>query len=202
MTDFVNRRDVYIVDGKEHTSRAWARFISARAVFLAVDGFRRIRAAEDIPLQYFIGTAERETNFVLNRRAVEANGFVTDGLFQISERERDDVAPGRNLFDLEDACEVMVKLAQRNLKVINKAAIAHGKPWLDADVPAYLGIAHNQGLGAVEKTIKNNGLDWARYKARNASHESGARWARYGDACISGGTRWVEALGHFVGGPR
>lgn len=188
MTDFDNRQEGFVVDGVLKLGHQHARFITPHRAFeLARDALTAAGIPHGIPLQYFIGTAERENGFATNGRSIEAGGMVTDGLYQINSSE----APGVNLLDPVANTTAFVKLARRNLVTIRNAVPGEVKT---PDVWAYLGLAHNQGLGAVRKTIAAHGCDWEAYKARNAKHPEGPRWARYGDACITGGARWAEAL--------
>jgi hypothetical protein len=61
---------------------------------------------------------------------------------------------------------------------------------MPSDTWAFLAIAHNEGLGAAEKTIMAHGLNWSAWKKRNPRL---AAMAAYGDDCITGGDRWAEA---------
>lgn len=159
-----------------------------------------------IPGTYFVGTARKESGFAANEIDTEESGYVSKGLCQLSDDEATDVGmKGANLLDPVVNLRVMVKIAERNLNALSKTGLKF------PDAYAYLGIAHNEGLAAAIKTIKNYGMDWAEYKRRNLQAalkanalalESGdlekrkkaerelervRRISSYGDACIDGG---------------
>ena len=143
-----------------------------------------------IPAQFALGTAQHESNFTLNEVDTEESGFVSKGIFQLSDEEAAEAGrPKANLLALEDATEVFSVLCERRLQRLIEAADLN-EDNLPADVWAYLALAHNQGLAAAHKTIRAHGLDWAAYKRRNPQL---AGMGRYGDDVISGGARWAEA---------
>lgn len=132
-----------------------------------------------VPLTYYLGTAQHETNWATNERDTEESGFQSWGLFQLSEEEAADVGmPQADLMNPVQTCLVMVHLTNRRRTRIREVAkITGGDP---PDLCAYLAIAHNQGLGAAIKSIQNHGLDWAAYRHRNPN----ARIIPYGDDCL------------------
>jgi hypothetical protein len=149
-----------------------------------------VRATTKIPPQYACGTAQHETDFTANEVDTEESGFVSKGIFQLSDEEAAEAGrPGADLLNLDQAAAVLAAVAQHRLAAIVVAAHLDGWTRLPNDVWAYLALAHNQGLGAALKTIRLHGLDWTSYKKRNSQL---AAMAAYGDDCVSGGARWSE----------
>lgn len=149
-----------------------------------------LHAPSYIPAQYAVGTAQHETDFTTNEKDTEESNFVSMGIFQISQEEMTHVGmPTANIYDLEDSIVILAALADERWQAIVKAA---GSPSPIRDMPAYLALAHNQGLAAALKTIRLHGLDWTAYKARNPQLAS---MAAYGDDCISGGEKWRPEFG-------
>ena len=177
------RKEEYVQpDGTRLRSRQrGARMVSPGYIAeLAIVESRRI------PVKYFVASAERESSFATNEVDTEPNGYISEGLYQLSKSEASDVGmAGADLLDPVLSTRVFAKLQERRLSAIAKLT---GNVLKEPDVWAYLAIAHNQGLGACLKTIKMYGLDWKEYKARNPT----SRICAYGDACISGGSRWRE----------
>ena len=90
----------------------------------------------------------------------------------------------------EDITIVMVDLAAaRYTRLVQAASAWDGTLWTTgiSSLWAYLALAHNQGLAAALKTIAKYGVDWPAYKARNPQL---ADMGRYGDDCITGGSKW------------
>lgn len=115
--------------------------------------------------QYFVATAEHESGRALNEVDTEPDGFVSKGIFQISDDEAKAVGlANADLLDLQQAMRVFARLMEQRLDAIQKAA---GTGYKLPDAWAYLTVAHNQGTGAAMATIKNYGMDWAAYKSRN-----------------------------------
>lgn len=140
-----------------------------------------------IPAEYACGTAQHESSFTRNEVDVEETGFTSMGVFQLSLEEASQARrPDANLLTLADSVDVLAFVAEERLAAILKAA---GLERPSLDTWAYLALAHNQGLGACLKTIREHGLDWSGYKARNPQL---AAMAAYGDDCVSGGARWSE----------
>lgn len=143
----------------------------------------------EIPAQYALGTAQHESDFTYNEVDTEPNGFVSKGIFQLSDEEaRDAFAPNANLLDYHDACLVFARISEERLHRIILAAKLTAP--LPPAVWAYLALAHNQGLHACEKSILTHGLNWEAYKARNPDIKG---IAEYGDDCVSGGSKWELA---------
>lgn len=146
-----------------------------------------------IPAQYVLGTAEHESDLTLNEIDTEESGFVSRGIFQVSDEECYEVGAGCEVdpLDLSNSCYILVALCERRLdKLIAEASLRPTGPW-PPDIWAYLAIAHNQGLSAACKSIRRFGLNWSRYKQRNSPQGAYfARMAAYGDDVISGGLHW------------
>lgn len=157
-----------------------------------------------IPAEYACGTAQHESDFCENEIDTEESGFVSKGIFQIADSEviearawldgqgRDaSQLDGADLCTLEGATKVLAALAEKRLRAICEAAkIDFASPL--PDVLFYLGIAHNEGLGAAIKSIGKHGLDAAAWTRRNADNPSLAQAARYFSDCMTGGSRWPE----------
>lgn len=147
-----------------------------------------------IPPQYACGTAQHETDYTINEVDTEPSGFVSKGIFQLSDEEAQEAGdPTANMLTLPGAISVLLPIAQKRVqKLVAAAQAVQGDSLANAmngDLWAYLALAHNQGLGAALKTIGMHGLDWRAYKDRNPHL---ADMAAYGDDCISGGARWGE----------
>ena len=149
------------------------------------------RLRSSIPAQYIVGTADHETDFTINERDTEPNGYISIGIFQLSQDEAASIGlPNANLLTLEDSCDVMAKIADKRMALILSAAN------LTAPTPDcwfYLALCHNQGWGACHKTICAHGLDAAAWTARNPQL---AQAARYFNDCMTGGARWSEVSLH------
>lgn len=154
--------------------------------------------SERIPAQYAVGTAQHESDFSLNEVDTEPSGFRSLGLFQLSSEERlHSPRPMADLLTLEGSCAVLAYVAERRLDAIIRIAGFDPAGALPADVWAYLALAHNQGLGACERTLNTHRLAWSAYKLRNPQL---ANLGAYGDDCISGGERWPEVERALAGG--
>src|SRR6266567_4824241 len=145
-----------------------------------------------ISARYAVGTAQRESDFSLNEVDTEPSGFVSTGIFQLSDDERQEVKlPGVDMTTLDGSISVMVPLSQRRMISICQATVNIGGQSitnaLRGDLYAYLAIAHNEGLHAALKSIGRYGLDWLAWKTRNP-HLS--QMGYYGDDCITGGALW------------
>jgi hypothetical protein len=147
--------------------------------------------ATGIPAQYAVGTAQHETDFTVNERDTEPSGFVSIGVFQLSQDECNEAGmPHADLLTLEDSCAVLAMIAGKRLSAILKAAS------LSAPVPDcwfYLALAHNEGLGACLKTLAAHGMNAAAWTARNPQL---AQAAAYFNDCVTGGARWGEVALH------
>lgn len=149
------------------------------------------RYTQRIPAKFALGTAQHESSFTLNEVDTEESGYVSKGIYQLSDREAAEVElPHANLLELEDATKVFYILCERRLRRIIKAARL-AQENLPVDVWAYLALSHNQGVSAALKTIELYGLNWDAYKRRNPQL---AGMGRYGDDVISGGPHWTKEL--------
>lgn len=137
-----------------------------------------------IPAQYAVGTGDHESSFTVNEVDTEASGFISKGIFQLSDEEIAQSGQCADVLTLGGSCSVLSNLAEKRLLLIMHAAeIEEPTP----DCWAYLAIAHNQGPTAAVKTIQKYGLNWVAYRERNRSIPG---IASYGDDCITGGIHW------------
>jgi len=174
-----NRSDAHHVDPSDVL--AVARSVSSR-----------------VPGQFFVGTAQHESGFVVNERdsGDQGDGTDSDGIFQLSRSEAIKSGhPAADLFDLGDAATVFAILMHRNLDRILSAAGNSSYP--PGDVWAYLAMSHNQGIGAVEDSIRKFGLNYSGpggYRERNKNTVkpgfNGPNIIAYCDDVISGGKSW------------
>lgn len=97
----------------------------------------------------------------------EPNGTDSIGVCQVNAGEATSVGyDGADLTDPETNVIVFCLLMERNLAVIEmKAGLSTPLP---KDVWYYLAWSHNQGIGAVEKSIAAYSLDWTVFVERNA----------------------------------
>ena len=174
-----------------------------------VECFARAVAVEFDP-KYFVGTAEKETNFAANEIDTEDSGFVSKGLYQISEEENR-AANGVRTVELLDPIQSTATFYRLTLARFKRCQAAGFIRF--PDIYAYLGICHNEGDGAGPRSISKWGCDWLAYKIRNmeaaelavrvASNDIERELAQkemrrvikisaYGDACISGGSRFGQ----------
>lgn len=173
-------------DGIFTTSRSAAHHVAPDDIVRAW-----LAASSLISPRFALGTALHETNYIVNERSAgdQGDGSDSDGIYQLSRSEAIRAGhPAADLFDLEEATTVFAILMERNLEEIQSLAPDNaGSP----DVRAYLSISHNQGMQAVRDTIKQHGLDWAGYVARNKGISkpgfNGAAIVAYGNDVISGG---------------
>jgi hypothetical protein len=152
-----------------------------------------------IPAQFATAMAEREANYAVNEIDTEPSGYVSTGIFQLSDNEARAVGKMRvNLVTLAGSVAVFVPLMEGFLaRLIAAAKLPAGEP-LPPDIWAYLGLAHNEGMGRAETgkgalgTIARYGMDWAAYKRRNPAARivSGG----YGDTMITGGRAFTEGM--------
>lgn len=145
------------------------------------------RYSTRIPVSFAVGTVTRESGFDPLCRTPEGNGTISLGLYQVNAGEAAQAGEaGADLTDGETCTRIYARLAESRLDSI----LLYGDR--EPDVWAYLGTAHNQGLGAVQTTLSKYPMDWTAYKSRNPTHPE---WARYGDSCIDGGERFGEVSG-------
>jgi hypothetical protein len=153
-----------------------------------------------IPAQYALGTAQHESSFTLNEVDQEDSGYVSKGIYQLSDEEATSIGmPHADLLDLHETTAVMQKISVKRVMAIAKAAKFTSLALLPPDMWAYLFIAHNQGLAAALKSIALHGLNWEAYKARNIRAADNpdklkfwTKVASYGDDVISGGLYWRD----------
>lgn len=216
------RRESVVVGGKDFPRhvRGIHGWIDGPMARLVDPGeLRRMAIASSIiiPPQFFVATADHETGFCQNEVDTEPGGFVSKGLFQVSDDEAAEVGhAGADLLDWVISTRVFARLQEGRLRRI----LEHVQERLP-DVWAYLGLAHNEGLGTWDAggrgalgTLFRFGMDWERYKARNfgaaqvrlsrassaeerssATHEVERvrRISAYGDDMINGGDHWSSA---------
>lgn len=145
---------------------------SRRMDAIVVPTIRIVRMVQELdpatPSIYYLGTAQHESNFAANERDTEPNGFMSWGLYQLSEAERIAVGmPGADMLDPLQATQVFVALTNRRRDKLRQAArlsLGEADP---QDLWPYLAIAHNQGDAAAMKTISAYGMNWTEYKRRN-----------------------------------
>lgn len=127
------------------------------------------KAGATVALQYFIGTAQHESNFAINERDTEENGFQSYGIFQLSQYEARTVKmPGANLLDLDVACRVMVLITENRRKFLRSILRAAPNEPDVADLCAYIAVMHN--VGENDPTFQNipkYGMNWKKWKDRN-----------------------------------
>ena len=77
---------------------------------------------------YALGTAQHETNYALNEVDTEVSGFVSSGIFQLSEEEKGEAGlPSADLLTLEGATDVLAAIAEQRLTrilVVHRPAVA------------------------------------------------------------------------------
>lgn len=162
------------VEEYRRPDRSWSRSRRDAIVAKPVQIVQELRHISTvIDEQYFVGTAQHESNFATNERDTEPPGpdgtrFVSMGIYQLSADELKEVGrPSADPYNLADATWIMVHLAEMRRAAIR--AVLH----LDLDAPdppgmnSYLAVAHNQGLRAAQTTLRAHGLDWPAYKSRN-----------------------------------
>lgn len=193
------RREEYEVAGVRYPTRDHARLVSP--AFVAAT----CRISARVPAGYFVATARHESGFAANEVDTEPSGFVSWGLFQISDEEARAIRlPGaRAMLDPVAACVAMVRLAERHLDDLEHLL---GRAAPRPDAWAYLSVWHNQGARAARATVAAHGCRWGdpgilpaldapgTYRRRNhdasASDPAKAAWFakvfRYGDDCALG----------------
>ena len=144
--------------------------------------------ARRIPPRWFVATAEHESGMALNEIDTEADGYVSKGIWQLSDTE----AAGLDPYHLIESTEAFARLQEKRLSHL---LTLPGVKLSDPSIWAYLAISHNQGPAAAEKTVRLWGMNWAAYKRRNRESANPylAQFCKdggYGDAVISGGDRW------------
>src|SRR5258708_4603677 len=121
-----------------------------RVIASPIDIVTAWRAASTrIPAQYALGTAQHESSFTLNQVDTEVSGFVSRGIYQLSDDEAEAAGkPDADLLSLGDSTAVFVTICETRLDAIIAAATAKGTTIDPASPPddlwAYLYLAHNQ----------------------------------------------------------
>ena len=192
----IKHKEEYVKDGVWYPTRAAAILVTPQQVIDA-----GCAARPTLDPRYIVATAQHESRFAINEVDTEPSGFISKGIFQISDEEaRSAGLPGVNLLTLDASAQVMVRLALRNRDAFQQAG---GNPFAN-DVNGWLALAHNEGRGAMRKTIATHGTLWGdpyafpnpsddapeSYRYRNAWRAIVA----YGDDCITGGAVWREKV--------
>jgi hypothetical protein len=155
-------------------------------------------ARSAIDARYALGTAQHEADLTVNEVDTEPSGYISKGVYQLSDGEASDAGfPGADLLSLDASTKVFVELSARRLRAILAAWMTLA-PKLNGlspdgipdDARAYLAVAHNAGLSTATKSITHYGMDWAAFVTRNAGTDWGRKIARYGSDCVSGGVYW------------
>lgn len=145
------------------------------------------KAGATIPLGYFVGTAQHESNCAINERDTEENGYMSYGIFQLGYHEARSVKmPSANLLDLDQSCRVMVMLAEnRRMYLRSILRLVNGQAD-SPDLNAYIAICHNVGENdATIKNIPKYGMDWKEWKRRNLQESQ---------AGLSGATSMLDMI--------
>lgn len=147
--------------------------------------------------QYFVATAGHEViDFAANEVDYEnpnklGKVFVSKGLCQLSEDEREDMGMKGDLLDPDFNIKVFAKL--QNVRLERMRQLVRKLYAVDLKYPdafAYAALYHNEGYGALYKTVKEHGFDWGG-RAGYAQRNSGRGIVPYGNDCITGGKWWV-----------
>lgn len=182
----LQRVEEYVLaDGGRSKNRAAATISPIRHVIAYA-----LKYSDRIPPQFFVGTAQHESNFATNEIDTEVSGFTSYGIYQLSKDEAKEAgSPGANLLDLEEATRVFAFIQHRRLDALLKLAPKAIEP----DIWCYLALAHNEGPGAAAKTINLYKLDWfgkGGYAERNAK----SKILAYAKDCVSGGLAWKQFM--------
>ena len=103
-------------------------------------------------------------------------------LYQINAAEaREAGVDPAALLDVFENTRAFVYLAERNRKALRDQLGVPSGALDPQDMGPYLAIAHNQGLAAALSTVRNYGMDWEAYKARNPTIAIVSHG--YGDDC-------------------
>jgi len=192
------------------TNRAFARRVTGAQVLDAVKKVQFTLNMPEIDPRYFVGTVFHESGCVNEWDTEIATascppGFQSVGAYQIGDEEaRRFGYTLPDMLDLDKSTICMVRLAMANRTQLRAYAKlspatpdpdytdAHGVVWRGGAMRAYLGIAHNHGLGYARATINRYGLDWPSYKRRNPSDNIVGH--NYGEDCVTGGPHWPAAV--------
>lgn len=165
-------------DGTWSTHRVDAIHVTRADVLAAVAS----AGGSPLPGSFFLGTAQHESTFAINERDTEppdirGNRFVSWGIYQLSkdEHRRAGVPDDDDtMLSLLGATRALLFHAARYRASIRRHIGTKPDEPDPHDLPAYVALAHNQGLGVWDAngrgalgTIYRHGVDWTRYDHRN-----------------------------------
>lgn len=205
-----HRLEEYVrADGSPPTfDRNFAVMVTGQQVYAAVIAAQARLHLANIDPRYFVGTCFHEsgcTNEWDTEIATQScpPGFVSVGAYQIGDEEaRRYGFRIEDMLDLDKATECMIRLAEDNRRGLRLAAgitpdmsdpdytDPTGLIWTGGAMRAYLGIAHNHGMGYARLTIQRYKLNWPAYKTRNPADNIVAH--KYGEDCVTGGPQWAH----------
>jgi hypothetical protein len=187
-------------DGTLSTSRA-------DAIRIDLDSLRSIiESVSSLPVEFMVVMAQNETGDkpAINQEDTDyyADGSVkkeTFGIYQLTESERNAAGEyGADLLDPTVNVRVFSTIMERHLATImeteNKRRDGLGIERLTEptiDVYRYLAWSHNNGIGAVTKSIAKYGLDWDALKARPQNEYMTGRLIPYAE-------RATRSISHIV----
>lgn len=136
------------------------------------------------------GIARRETGLAVNEEDTDKNAdgtvkAATFGLLQITKAEQARTGIAGDLNDPAVNIAVFCKLMESNLGEIAQAA-GFSTVSIPADAWKYLAWSHNNGIGAVLKSIRTYGMDWNALKARPQNDYMTQKLIPYAEAATSG----------------
>lgn len=191
------------------TDRRFALRVTGQQVLDVVVKTQARLGIATVDPRYFVGTVFHEagcTNEWDTEVATKScpPGFQSVGAYQIGDEEaRRYGFRLEDMLDLEKSTECMVRMAEDNRRAVRLAAgipadapdpdyvDPSGTLWKGGAMRAYLGIAHNKGVGFTRLTIQRYKLDWPAYKARNPTDNIVDH--SYGEDCVTGGPNWPSA---------
>lgn len=198
-----HRQEWYCRDGAPPAwLRTFAVGVTGAEVLTAVNTACASLGITSIDPRYFVGTCFHESGCTNEwdieiATASSPNGFQSVGAYQIGDEEAQRYGfMLTDMLDFDKATECMVRLARDNMMGLIAAPSTHasthdytdakGTFWKDGGLRAYMAIAHNHGMGYARETIKDYGLNWAAYKARNPQDNIVSH--SYGEDCVTGGS--------------
>lgn len=136
------------------------------------------RYGSSVSTDYYVNTARVESGFDADESTYEGNGTISIGLFQANAGEASEAGedPSR-LTDPDVNARVFIWHVERNAAYIRNF-VDNMDP---TDLGAYLGLAWNQGFGALQKTLQTYGYDFSAYRQRNAGNSNLTRALAYMD---------------------
>ncbi len=191
------------------TDRRKARMVTGQQVLEAVNRAQARLTLTNIDPRYFVGTCFHEAGCTNEWDTEVATascppGFVSVGAYQIGDEEaRRYGFKLVDMLDLDKSTECMIRMAEDNRRGLRLAANIpvdmpdpdyvdpSGTVWKGGAMRAYLGIAHNHGMGFAKMSIQRWKLDWPAYKRRNPTDNIVDH--HYGEDCVTGGPRWPDA---------